>query len=125
MFNGAVEVMFHAAPTIIPSAASPAFLIRPGELRPLPPMMRTVLGIPSWRAWLAIPDASSAKAAAMMASGFWALIWVSCGEKSRSPLAKICSPSIWMPAELEFFFEYLIGGLRHRVVVSVKHRDLL
>ena len=84
LFSGVSLAAFQAAPTIVPSAAAPAFLMNAGEFRPLPPMIGALM--PSWRAWVAI-CAPSASAETITASGLVPLISVNCAEKSVSVVA--------------------------------------
>jgi len=67
---------FHEVPTITPSAAGPAFLMKAGLLKPLPPRMGPVH--PSCRAWETMEAALSASAETTSTSGFKALSAVSC-----------------------------------------------
>src|SRR5207302_1435636 len=67
---------FHEVPTITPSAAAPAFLMKAGLLKPLPPRMGPVQ--PRWRACATIDDALSARAETTSTSGFSPIRAVSC-----------------------------------------------
>ena len=67
---------FHEVPTITPSAAAPAFLMKAGLLKPLPPRMGPVQ--PSWRAWATMAAALSARAETTSTPGFAEVREVSC-----------------------------------------------
>ena len=90
--------MNQGEPTSVPSAASRATEGTCGELSPLPPMTRTLSGMPS--AFLAsrMPAPASTSAETTMASGLRLLILVSWAEKSVSLPPKVSVATVSRPS---------------------------
>ena len=88
---------------------------------PLPPINGNAM--PNCRACTMIGAPSATNADRTMASALLALILVSCGLKSTSPLAKVSVVVTGIFSASQRFLEIVVAALGENIVVAVKHRD--